>query len=534
VTLFAERGHPTMTVSLADTLILEVDRFGADAALLQPVSPVQLNLHAEHADTSGDSVDQIVDEVVDEVTLEARRGLAEGDHVHGAYFYNHRDSESGSPLLTIQKTLTTVNRLDFDSRHRFGDRRQFDLSGFTNYSVQEQTSVADRHNFRFAPHLVWTHGERLRSSYDYTADLIRQTGADVTDQLGRVRLDYEHDERLSGDLEGRVGDTRTTNASRFAYRVGGRVTWRSPVRVGDFTATYRIAYGEDDQDSDTDVVNVVGEQLVLAGTTQVSLGRPNVETATVTVSNQTRTQVFTENVDYRLVQVGTETRVQRLVAGAILDGESVLADYSFRAGGTYDSSTLSNELNATLTFLRHFRVYGLLDDSDVSLLSGTPSVPLNSVRRIELGGRADVPFANGWSAGGEARYLDRHEDVSPARGHDFMAYVEAPLGRLAGSVRLSGHREYLDNLESTEDVDLERYVVALRTRPFARATFSADLTHEYDTGGSLDARRDTAGIRFVWRKRQLSFDVEARASRERQGGVERDSSYVRANLVRRF
>ena len=84
-------------------------------------------------------------------------------------------------------------------------------------------------------------------------------------------------------------------------------------------------------------MNVVDEQHTLTSTNQFPLSHQYVVAGTVVVTNQLQTQTYIENVDYLIVVVGAETRLQRLSSGSILDGEDVLADYTYDIGGSYAS-----------------------------------------------------------------------------------------------------------------------------------------------------------------------------------------------------
>ena len=135
--------------------------------------------------------------------------------------------------------------------------------------------------------------------------------------------------------------------------------------------------------------------------------------------------------------------------------------------------------------------------------------------------------------GGEANYEDQEEDISPFTRKLVKAHVEAALPR-SSRLRVMGRREFVDNENSPEDVDVSQVIVRFSSRPWLRTTITADGDYEKDTGGTLNRRRRALTLGLVWRYRRLQFSVRAEHINNKQGQVTQKNNKVRAQLIRRF
>jgi hypothetical protein len=75
-------------------------------------------------------------------------------------------------------------------------------------------------------------------------------------------------------------------------------------------------------------------------------------------------------------------------------------------------------------------------------------------------------------------------------------------------------------------------MLRLRARPWFRASLTADLNYEEDTGGSVYRNLISGSSTLTWRVRRLVLNAELRLSRELQGTYERDRKLFRFFLTR--
>ena len=81
--------------------------------------------------------------------------------------------------------------------------------------------------------------------------------------------------------------------------------------------------------------------------------------------------------------IGSETQLQRLIAGNILDGQTVLVSYAIDTGNTLSYDSLQTQFNAELSLARYYSLFLTYNDLRQSQDSGIESIRLNSGRLVE-------------------------------------------------------------------------------------------------------------------------------------------------------
>jgi hypothetical protein len=262
-----------------------------------------------------------------------------------------------------------------------------------------------------------------------------------------------------------------------------------------------------------------------------------VTAGSVTVHNTARTQTFTEGIDYTLTVVGLETRIQRQVAGSILDGQDVLIDYAYDAGGTFAYTQTDQNWNVGWAYANLLNVYFRHLDSSPKLTSGAPTFSLNTVSSNVYGARADVPlnFWRGFVVGGGVEREDRHETIAPYRrqSDEIYAQTEEPFFG-SGMVRVASRRARQDYENSQQNVNLQAYDLRYVARTRFGLDLSADLNYELDTG-TLNPRRRTSGaLKARWAYRKLTMTMDVARTHESQAAADRTRQLVQILARRDF
>ncbi len=534
-TLYYQRSHPSVSTSLAGRFLVRQTRYGLEASLREPLSPVLMTLEAFRVDTQGSGFDTSIDDIIDEATFSVQKSYRADDKITLTQRLSNRDSKSGSPDLPIQQTISTINTTDIDARNSFGDEGQFKLVQQATYSDQQTTQdfSTDVQDTRYYGNLTWSHSEQTRSFYRYQIQNNRRPG--ISSRTQAVQIGASHFPELNKTIDGDVHFNRDENEGFDKELAGirGSVTYTRPFDFGSVQFGAGLSYDRTDQKSVVDFVSVFDENIVLNGITPVVLRNSFVISSSVIVRNIPQTQVFVEGMDYRLVTVGDVTSIERLVGGNIADGQTVLVSYDYRAGGTMNFDTAGQSYSINTRVFDYFNIYLLARDTKNRLRSGTPTTPLNSVRNYQAGLRVDYPLSNNWQVGGELIYTNQDEDIAPFTRDSIDAYVQVSLPWLS-VFRATAHKETVDNKASTEDVDMVQYRVALTTRPWGRFSLSVDADYLEDTGGSLRRLRRGQNLSLEWRYRQMRFVMRGQHVFESQGVVEREQTIVKAELSRVF
>lgn len=537
--LYYEHLNPSVSLGVADRLLQTSTKVGANASLLPPLSPVSLNLDVFRQDSEGKGLGVVQDDTNSQTTLRAHRAIGDAGYGQFVYQTNHRESRSGSPNLPIQASTSDSRNMTFDSRHLFGERRQFQLTQLMSYNTQEYliagTPFTPYRDFRFSPDLRWEHSPERSSFYRYNLFDGSQGSQETRNQSATVGLTQRWEQRLTatGDVHGE--DNRTTGVDQNARGVAGSLHYRRPLSFGDLQLSGGLRYDERDRRASVDQIAVLGERIALPDAVAVALASEFIVAATVAVSNLGRTQTYIPDLDYELVTIGNKTSVRRLIGGAILDGQEVLVDYSYQTGGSFRYVAQDRSVQANLALYRYFNLFAGYRDAPQRLVSGTPTLALNSVRNTYYGARAGLPVGNIAEAGGEARHERQQEDIAPFTRDSYDAYVQFPVPRTSTAIlRMAGRRVIADNIGSPEDVNARGWTLRLQARPGLRATLSAEQSYDKDTGGTIPRRDRVTAILAEWRIRQLTLRAEGRRSREEQGGFVRERTLVRALARRDF
>ncbi len=540
VKLFYDRSNPSVTTSLAGRFLVENTRYGMNAALLEPFSPVTLNLEAFRFESDGSGFGTTIDQTTDQAAIRASKSYGGGNNVRVSYLWTEADSKSGSPGLPIQQTVTTTKTTDASALNVFGADDQLRLTQLFTYTNQtldpQQDPSSELDDLRYSYDMRWTHTRKTRSFYQYQLLKSDRSDVDTTNQNARIGASYEQDQGWHGnfDVHGEKEDQDATNFDRKVYGTQGAIGYERDIRNGSMQLGASTRLEQTDQSSGgTDIVQVFDENVTLTGTTPVVLQNDFVISSTINVTNQANTQTFIEGLDYDVRVIGSVTEIQRLIGGNITDNQTVLVDYDFRSGGDVKFNSLNQNYFSNFKLFRFHDLFARYRRLDQSVKSGQTTTPLNDIKNALVGARVEYPLLSGWLVGGEVNYEDQEEDISPFTRKLFKTHVEATLPR-ATRLRVTGRREFVDNENSPEDADISQVIARLTARPWLRTIINAEADYEKDTGGTQNRRRRALALGLLWRYRKLQFTVRAEHINNKQGQVTQKNNKVRAQLIRRF
>jgi hypothetical protein len=534
VKLFYDRSNPSVTTSLAGRFLVENTRYGMNAALLESVSPVSLNVEAFRFESDGSGFGTTIDQTTDQAAIRASRAYGDGQSLRASYLWTEADSQSGSPGLPIQQTVTTTKTTDATALNVFGADNQLRLTNQTLDPQQDPSSEID--DLRYSYDMRWAHTSKTQSFYQYRLSKSDRSEVNTTNRNARIGASREQEQGWRGniDIHGEKEDQDTTNFDRKVYGSQGAIAYQKDIRNGSMQFGSTMRFDQTDQSTGgTSIVQVFDESVTLVGTTPVALQNDFVVVSTIVVTNQPNTQTFIEGLDYDVRVIGSVTEIQRLIGGNIIDGQTVLVDYDYRSAGDVKFNSFNQNYFSNFKLFRFHDFFARYRRLDQSVKSGQPTTPLNDIENILLGARVEYPLLNGWLVGGEANYEDQDEDISPFTRKLFKTHVEAMLP-LATRLRVTGRREFVDNQNSPEDVDISQVIGRLSSRPWLRTVVSAEGDYEKDTGGTQNRRRRALTLGLVWRYRKLQFTVRGEHINDKQGQVTQKNNKVRAQLIRRF
>lgn len=533
--LYYRRSHPSITTSLAGRFLTQNDEYGFNGRKTAFGQSTNLNLDLSHWTSDGSGFGTVVDEEVDRGTFGWWTSYRGNDRISFEHTQFTQKSMSGSTGLPIQESTIRQQSLSVIARNSFGSNKQFSLdqSLFRLDQETESTRSSETDNLHYTATGRWQNSESARTSLDYRFHETKQTGADAKTNNFRATFFHSINDELWYDLLAGHEVTEQVGFDRDRSGVGGALNLSRSVGFGTLGLTASVRQERTDQESSANTVQVFDEPVILNGTTPVDLANEFVVSTSVVVTNAAGTQVFVENVDYRLIVVGSITSIQRLIDGNIFDGQTVFVDYEYRTSGTAKFDTFSPGLSASLDFMKFFHAQVRYDLRDSRIISGQLTTPINDHDRFEVVIGADFPIGHSMMIGGEYRHIDQDEDISPFV-RDSVA-VNAST-RINGSLRLyvAADLVQVDQKFSIEDVDQVNYRLGVAGRAFGRLQLSYETAYLEDTGGSLLREQLQHRLNIQGRYRQVHFFLRALFSEDTQGTTRRDYTQVTFDVTRDF
>ena len=533
--VFYERSHPSITTGISGRFLTEQDRYGFAGKLHDLWSGSNFRVDLVRWDINGSGFGNIVDEDTEDNTVTFVQDYRSQDRIELKHHWSRRDSTSGSLGLPIQQAIITLDDSEVRATNAFGRDGNFIFSQFFRQLNQktETLSVSELENRIYAANGRWNLSEASGVLLRYNLNDVDRVGSNSRSQDIDMRYTREASEYLSYDAGLEFTRLEQIGFNQDVAGARGSFSYSRPFGAGTLGFAGGLRMDRTDQASESDTIQVFDEPVILTGTTQVALANDFVISGSVVVSNATQTQTYVEDLDYRLIVIGSTTLVQRLIDGNITDGELVLVDYRYQTSGTAEFDTLGSNLSVTLGFLEHFTAFSRLTRRDSSVSSGQLTVPLNDLQSIEIGATMNLPLVIGWTIEGQIRHVDQDEEISP--------YVRDSVdigltGSLPGSLkmRLSGGLTQVDFENSVEDVDQVNYGLVVSGRLFRRLQFDLGSRYLLDTGGTLERRQLQHRLNLQWVYRQVRFALRAQLSDETLGASDRRYTQVTAFVTRAF
>ena len=539
--VYFEHLNPALSIAPGQILIQENEQYGMNFALLSPASPVPLRLDASHGHFHGSSTDRRIDDQIDRFSLRASRSFGAVGSTQFQMQVTDQDSASGNPNLPIQHSSSTFQGASLDSHFQLGERRQYDIVNLLSLNTQsyvlEQGALPDRRDVQFLLDARARHSERLQTFAVYNYNSSVQGLLSSYTRSASAGGTYWITPDISTSGSGHLENTDATQAQTRVRGVDGSVRYFRPLVNGELQTSYTARLDNRDQIATAPTGAVIGERVVMSGITFVTLAQQHIVASTILVSNVTRTQTYLEGVDYTVTVVGVETRLQRVVGGNIVDGQTVLVDYQYAAGGTFSYRQRDQTLNVNWSYRGVLNTYFRHFESVPTLTSGLPTFPLNEVHSDLVGARADVPLRGlrlEMAAGGFAEHENRRETISPFQRFADEVYLQSEEPFTRGNVRFGVRYTRVQYQTSAPGVDLHAFDLRYTSRWFWGLDLSADYSRETDTGGPVPRRREAASLRSMWAYRKVRVNFEMGHTTEDQGSVQRRHFGGRLTMRRDF
>lgn len=406
-------------------------------------------------------------------------------------------------------------RHDFTGTHnwQFGDL----LSQFPPHRLRSRLHVMDRsgrtemRRMRFDQNLLLTHSEWLKTQYTMLLEKQNRSASATTTSQGTAQ--FRHQLYDSLNTVGTIGFSRQGFGEGFRsdeYTADLTFDYRKIVPKGLLNSTLSLSFSERENTKQGSNLDIFDEQRTFQDPFPIILTRRNLIASSIVITDLAGFKTYIEGADYFVDEFPDRVELSRIIGGDIVDGESVLLDYTI---GPEPANTLtSNGLSWTGRYdfdegaLRGLGLYSQFRLFERDIDSPNPSLfVVDDTTDLVLG--VDYRWEDFFF---EVEYEKFDSDISPFDAKRFEArYVRRGGG--GSSLSLDGRYYMLHYPDTNNDIDLMYVTGQLRQRLSAKLTASVRVIwrNERDRlGGNSQGFEQHLNLR--WRHRQTDIYLEAR------------------------
>ena len=539
LTLYYDRDHPTVALSMIDVFRQNNEVYGAEFQLMEPVLPFNLSMGASHHQTQGQGFSLRVDDQIDVATVRAQMLL--GHDGYSQFIYNTVNAISGSGYVS-QPAVTTTTQTDsytFDSRTYFGNRNQYQL---TNYLIHtDQAGDRPLDEWRYTPELRVNHSADLDSYYRFIYASSDQVSVSSDDIGGSGGFSYKPSDNININGEVHTDKANSNGLNVSTYGATGSVIYKRDYSFGTLNLNAGISADYYDRVA-SQSVSVVDLLLKLIGTIPQFLPNDNIDLNSIQVfrvfaggsQSQLTVGVNTScdgTFDILVTSINAKTTIEN--CNGATDGDiQVSVSYSYDPGGTVAYTNFIQSYQASLALYQNYNLYVRYRDSSALIKSGVPTQPLPEGQNSQVGAQVDYPVYSSLRIGGELKY--EKEDGSLNTYNRDSAELHFQFGLFNGLLYASTRYVNVDYANTTQDLYLIQNVVRFRARPWNRVGLTFEINNEKQTSGNTEQVTRVELFNAEWRLRKLKMLAEVRHMSTTYGTSETEILYINLSVRRDF
>jgi hypothetical protein len=490
--------------------------------------PVPFSVSVRHYDETEDNPFRPRDFWQDTLTFRAqnRRALADG---YTQLNYNANDfrrhDDGFNTTYGLSQTLT------LSDSEEFGRRKQARLASTLNYTSLTKTETPTS-QLLAQEDLHLQHTDKVDSFYNYLFDSSTAGNSDATTHDARVGGNWQMFSDFGAGADARGDLTRATSPGNRletrSYGVGlnGQYTpklstW-AQLTVGDSAHV-----DHEDRDASGLLQNIINETHALSDGTVTLLAQPNVAAGTIHVwGDAAHSIAYFEGVDYVVIPHGTQTEIQRVPAGTIVNGATVYVDYTATLQGSAAYDTTANTANFRLSFWDG--LFGIFGRWTVQGYSGGENLMLRTLDDKLVG----VDSTWRWFRA-SAEYEAVDSNLAPYRRTYLTQSAHFQPGDKT-DLSLNVDEGWTDFLDTHFRQTSYGFVTRVQQRFTRRVTGGAEGGMRFDRGDTFDRDYATCRLWLDWRVGKLSVNANYQFNNESHLADRQDSHYIYLRIRRDF
>jgi hypothetical protein len=299
-------------------------------------------------------------------------------------------------------------------------------------------------NWLGSENFFWTHSKALLSQYSLNFNRQEVDDAYSEEKALKALLTNRQDNGLTTNAGARIVYEDFTGGDEDSFGPNLSVLYRKPIPLGNIQLGAAYDYAVTNRNGTGSIIPTE-ERLVLTTGEEPFLEKENIVIESILVTDVTSTIVYTNNIDYRVQEVGPEVRISRVILGSIKDGQQVIVRYNYRVDAGYDDALLGQEYRFDLDLWSMTYFTYTHRRLDQSILSGYP--PVNQVD--DTFNNFLLRFVIGWT---ETRFSYEIQDRENGNSNETRSVSEQVNFRPFRYVSLNfsgryGNREFTDTNE---------------------------------------------------------------------------------------
>lgn len=317
VTLYTSRADDTQGRSFSGSVRTQTERSGGLMGF-RVIEDWPMKFQYSKDDTQQDSLGSIVRDSYTRTDERFRYSVSHdfGDSSTARFAFERQDIFNRR--LTSSSNLK-VDRYDLSHDLLFGDENQHRLD--SDFFLFDYAGISSENRLRWQELMRLRHRRNLWTNYTLQYTESRQKGAGNKETFGQVGFRHELYESLVTTGEVFASKSEITRQVDLTER-GGRLTfdYRKYNPWGQLLGSYSTSLTRFDQTGGGDIGRVDDEPhtFAVAGLPEIQLDRPNVDSASIVVADNTGIP-YDLSLDYRIEENSGITSIVVIVGGKIYD-----------------------------------------------------------------------------------------------------------------------------------------------------------------------------------------------------------------------
>lgn len=363
------------------------------------------------------------------------------------------------------------------------------------------------------------------NSYKYT----KSDNAGRTGDKHLISLSINH--RLFDSLE-----TKINSGGRFesytlqklkAFSYGLEFRYRKKIPSGSINIIYMNNAENGSYNSKSDS-SYVSESINFSISDSIILNTIGVRSDSINITDNNFTYLYMEGIDYQVEVFESMVTIFRIPGGAIPPGGRVHISYELLSFPDYKFTSVTNQLNIQMNFIKYFYLYFKLNSLNHDISSDYIVSPFQSFSTSLYG----IKFASG-NFNGEY-YLEKYNsDISKYLSRN----LRLSLGfNITNKIKITGNTSInrLKYETSGYSVDFDTYYGSINFKPVSSMYLNVIYRHINYKTESYFRDRDSMISKFQWSFRNIILELFYEYILNKYSDSQRNRNYFALRLRRIF